>query len=1009
LPHKQILGVFLAVLLISLISPDISKSSNGSVAYAELLPVKIDHDENGETWILPQKTWDGKNQYVYKTGGEAPPRIYDDGIIVSNDLVKSTNIEVDLSSNLSSEVIYKNGSDNLAKESWFVYRNDEKISWNSITDLGTQLINVPKIETVGSFTVTDYENQVKKERMLYNDFSSLWLEYKIHEGNPLKHTMNLTATSNGKFSICQELSDINYDEVRKIDEDNKTIETIDATIIKSENNDVSAIDELDLTKEQKDELKLQVKNDLPEVVEFRKDGNLVLGEITSGAKLDFNSFEFNSINKTAKFCYGEFDLKSGESIIIDPDTFSSNNPTEDAIVEDSPQSGTSCNNVGDVKDTSGVILRAYIRDSAISDRCARSYVEWSTSSISDSASITDTVFKFEVHDAGEANCDVNAMTTRPSTASASASWTDIGDGTNYVSSNWCMSAGTNKSLDLTASGDADLQNLLPSDWFAVGIKLTSETRGGLSIDMRMRSEEDGTATPKPTLEVTYTIPEVDVMVTVNHYRGNSTAITTCNVTLTNSSLSETKACNSSGLAGLFTGRSGNHNVTVVETTTNFNLNKTRNFTPTTNLIINATVVEVNCSQTGSATDIRLWYNQSNVHTITNMTRPTCNSANVIHWNGTFSPDGKTSMTGVTDVRVEIRNMTAYGKNGIVLYTNGVSKTLSYSGSVMTSSDITVGSGTGSSQLLKNYLLLDGRPAQPTGLSASDSSATQIDLSWTAGNSGVTSISGYKIFRSTNSGSTWSVLVANTGSTATSYSDTGLTAGQRYDYMIAGINTFGAGSNSTSANDTPSSGGGGSSSGGGGGGGGGGLTLGTTNLVEFSLLTKSINLDLGEVYENGKIEISWDDGKDLQVQSVIYDDQELQMVFIDVFPKILKGSGGTKSTGFLEYKIVVPPRSCTDTITTNCLTKNDYKITTNVEIVRDGQIQRKTIDTNVLIGQQLDPALIIVGLMVAVGTFGIVNFTRKANQTDQSPKQKQKELEKYLKTKTISKISKKFRF
>jgi hypothetical protein len=106
---------------------------------------------------------------------------------------------------------------------------------------------------------------------------------------------------------------------------------------------------------------------------------------------------------------------------------------------------------------------------------------------------------------------------------------------------------------------------------------------------------------------------------------------------------------------------------------------------------------------------------------------------------------------------------------------------------------------------------------------------------------------------------------------------------------------------------------------------------------------------------------------------------------------------------------VPPRSCTDTITTNCLTKNDYKITTNVEIVRDGQIQRKTIDTNVLIGQQLDPALIIVGLMVAVGTFGIVNFTRKANQTDQSPKQKQKELEKYLKTKTISKISKKFRF
>ena len=74
------------------------------------------------------------------------------------------------------------------------------------------------------------------------------------------------------------------------------------------------------------------------------------------------------------------------------------------------------------------------------------------------------------------------------------------------------------------------------------------------------------------------------------------------------------------------------------------------------------------------------------------------------------------------------------------------------------------------------------PAQVTGLTATDFGTSRaynngrIDLSWTApANNGAT-ISGYLIQRSTD-GSTYSTLVANTGSSATTYSDTSLLSNQ----------------------------------------------------------------------------------------------------------------------------------------------------------------------------------------------------------------------------------------
>ncbi|HJW19489.1 MAG TPA: fibronectin type III domain-containing protein, partial [Candidatus Nitrosotalea sp.] len=101
------------------------------------------------------------------------------------------------------------------------------------------------------------------------------------------------------------------------------------------------------------------------------------------------------------------------------------------------------------------------------------------------------------------------------------------------------------------------------------------------------------------------------------------------------------------------------------------------------------------------------------------------------------------------------------------------------------------------------------PQPPTNLSTTVVSSSQINLSWVASsNNGGSAITGYKIDRSTNNGSTWSTLVANTGSTGTAYSDTGLASNTTYTYRVSAINSVGTSSPSgmssatTGSNATP---------------------------------------------------------------------------------------------------------------------------------------------------------------------------------------------------------------
>ena len=95
----------------------------------------------------------------------------------------------------------------------------------------------------------------------------------------------------------------------------------------------------------------------------------------------------------------------------------------------------------------------------------------------------------------------------------------------------------------------------------------------------------------------------------------------------------------------------------------------------------------------------------------------------------------------------------------------------------------------------------GLPDPPTNLMAAAAGETQLDLSWTAPeDTNGSDVVGYRIEVSTDAGTSWTDLIADTGSTITTYAHTGLESGASRHYRTSAINSVGTGapSNITSA-------------------------------------------------------------------------------------------------------------------------------------------------------------------------------------------------------------------
>ena len=176
-------------------------------------------------------------------------------------------------------------------------------------------------------------------------------------------------------------------------------------------------------------------------------------------------------------------------------------------------------------------------------------------------------------------------------------------------------------------------------------------------------------------------------------------------------------------------------------------------------------------------------------------------------NLSWTAPGSTGGSAITGYRIEVSSNGGSSWTNLVANTGNANTTYAHTGlTAGTTRHYRVSAinanGTGVPSNVDSATTGATAPGAPTGLTATASGTTAINLSWSApGSTGGSAITGYKIEVSSNGGSSWTNLVANTSNTTTTYAHTGLTAGATRHYRVSAINTNGTGTASNVANAT----------------------------------------------------------------------------------------------------------------------------------------------------------------------------------------------------------------
>jgi hypothetical protein len=112
---------------------------------------------------------------------------------------------------------------------------------------------------------------------------------------------------------------------------------------------------------------------------------------------------------------------------------------------------------------------------------------------------------------------------------------------------------------------------------------------------------------------------------------------------------------------------------------------------------------------------------------------------------------------------------------------------------------------GSFDILQAWVIPPAAPPAPTSLTSPSQSSGSVYLTWAApANDGGSAITDYAIQYSSDSGSTWTTL-SRSASTALNANVTSLNNGTAYQFRVAGGNSVGTGSYSSTTTATPTAG------------------------------------------------------------------------------------------------------------------------------------------------------------------------------------------------------------
>ena len=147
-------------------------------------------------------------------------------------------------------------------------------------------------------------------------------------------------------------------------------------------------------------------------------------------------------------------------------------------------------------------------------------------------------------------------------------------------------------------------------------------------------------------------------------------------------------------------------------------------------------------------------------------------------------------------------LTGYSSTDGLSWTLVGSDTISMVPSIFVGLAVTSHTTAALNQSVFSNVFLTTQPASPSGLTATATSSSQVNLLWVDNS---TNESGFKIERKTGASGTYA-QIATAAAGVTSYSDTGLTANTSYYYRVRSSNTAGDSAYSNEANvTTPSAG------------------------------------------------------------------------------------------------------------------------------------------------------------------------------------------------------------
>ena len=241
-------------------------------------------------------------------------------------------------------------------------------------------------------------------------------------------------------------------------------------------------------------------------------------EIANGLNYDFD-LGFDSLSNVNIFFDGNYkvnlDYADGgfvNYLEIDP-TFSSSSPSLDGMLQTAVITGTSCDYVN--LQSSGTYRTQgtnslYIYGSGANQVCYIPYYIFDTTSISTDAIITDSQFTLDVNSVSTPrNVDILGVDA-DSTSTDADILSGYNSPTTLVSNDSTFTTvGSNKQVDLTSNGDTYIQNRISlGNEVALMLTFNSMVRDGSVHSIELKTNESTTAVPKPTLEITYSLPTI---------------------------------------------------------------------------------------------------------------------------------------------------------------------------------------------------------------------------------------------------------------------------------------------------------------------------------------------------------------------------------------------------------------------------------------------------------------------------------------------------------------------